>query len=138
MLNSGEYVGHAPRLPVSISNNTQPNAQTSRGCPQGAPWRVSGLISATVPRMTPIWVIAGEAIERRNARALDLAHPTGPEDADDFVRADAYHVTVSPLRVRDYIRTVSVAGSNGRADSTGNPEVYCRLFGMIASFSPAG
>src|SRR4030095_16028406 len=52
-----------PRFPVSISNRTQPKAQTSQRLSAGRPFACSGLMYAAVPRITPTPVtIAGVVI----------------------------------------------------------------------------
>ena len=47
------------RLPVNISNSTQPNAHTSLRRSASRPLACSGLIYAAVPRTIPACVIAG-------------------------------------------------------------------------------
>ena len=60
------------RLPVNISNNTQPKAQTSLRLSAARPLACSGLMYAAVPRITPICVSAGLVIVGDAVASLPL------------------------------------------------------------------
>ncbi len=64
------------RFPVSISNSTQPNAQTSLRLSAARPFACSGLMYAAVPRITPACVAA-------NVKVGECDNPPGATDPPD-------------------------------------------------------
>ena len=74
--------------PVSISNNTTPNAQMSARLSTGRPFACSGAMYAAVPRITPRSVRAGD----RSVGEFASAAATRSSGVERFGEAEVEHL----------------------------------------------